>query len=152
MAFDVVVLNPSQRRVLSRERTSPTLAKQGASNEVQGVETGTWRVIFMRGTVSCGVLGGWEHDSMAVVRGEWAWRARWGDGPVFVQRLPVGGRFQPSIISPASGKVQAVKSGNFAGPTSSIHFKFAGHGYFRFESCPILAAPVCRIFAGHVND
>jgi hypothetical protein len=76
---------------------------------------------------------------MAVVSGKWAQKARLeGD---LRSALPVGRPYKPSV-SPTSKKPGGHEIQQFCRTQLlPIHFKFFRHGYCRFESCPILAAP-----------
>jgi hypothetical protein len=73
-----------QRRALPHERTSPTLARQGASHGMQGVETvhrtGRGRGKFLGAVLFLAVFGVDEEragdDGMAVVNSKWAQMAR----------------------------------------------------------------------------
>jgi len=140
-------LNPMQRRALPRGRTSPTIARQGASRGVQGVEAGRGRGRFSCAVPCLAVL--WAegeragNEGMAVVSGKWALEgAVGGRAHIFSSAFPVGQPFKPSISPTSSTKSQVMKSAVLPGPQLLlVHFKFFRNGYCRFEPCPILGAP-----------
>jgi hypothetical protein len=103
-----------QRRALPRERTSPTLAKQGVSYGVQGVETeGRGRVSYTVRFLAVLWAGGERvgNNGMAVVSGKWVPEGEVGGwAHIFSPVLPVGRPLKPSISPTSSTRSQVKKS------------------------------------------